>query len=531
MNNRVVLRTVGLVLVIMVASACQNAPNEIIPSTETPRPAAPTPLATETVSSEPTTETTLAATAPTTVSGAPSGVVIIYPSADTYTDSEQPDANFGAADELYASAGRPAGDATTEPPAATPGPESTDEPSTARQQRTLLRFDVEGIPEGAAITNVTLRLFIQSPTYNDRFVYATNSEWEESVVTWNNSPAPTDVVATFTNDVSLHVWDQVRLENIIHGNGAYSFYIIMKRANDIAYRSREFTDAAPQLIIEWAHEQRVTNIPSTTVAGDPPVLVGAGDIADCESERDEQTAALIEQTAGLVFTLGDNAYTDGTVEEYLNCYEVSWGKFRDRTMPAVGDQDYNTPGAAGYFHYFGAAAGDRGYYSYDVGTWHVVVLNSNCEEAGGCDENSAQGEWLKNDLLAHATTCLMAYWHEPRFSLKGEDNLAQTEFFWQILYQYSAELVLNADERYYARFAKQNPGGLADPIGIRQFIVGTGGRNRSEFEAELPNVEIKDNTSYGVLRLTLNPTGYDWAFIPVDVPLMEFTDAGTEACH
>lgn len=517
----------------MIASACQNAPNEIIPSTETPRPAAPTIMPTEAVSAtEPTAEPTQDSSEATVeTSGAPTGVVIVHPSADTYTDSDQPDANFGTVDELYASAAKPA-DGATEPIAeATAAVESTDEPATARQQRTLLRFDVAGIPEGAAITNVTLRLFIQSPTYNDRFVYSTHSEWVETDVTWNNSPAPAEVVATFTNDVELHVWDQVRLENIIHGNGAYSFYIVMKRANDVAYRSREFTDAAPQLIIEWAHEMRVTTLPSTTAAGTPPVLVGAGDVADCDSERDEQTAALIEQIPGLVFMLGDGAYVDGTVDEFFNCYDPSWGKFRDRTMPAVGDHEYNTPGAAGYYHYFGAAAGDRGYYSYNVGTWHVVVLNSNCEEAGGCGENSPQGEWLRTDLMANATTCLMAYWHEPRFSLRGEANTEQTEYFWQMLYGYGAELVLNGDEHYYVRFAKQNPAGAADPAGIRQFIVGTGGRNRYEFEAEIPNVEIKDNTSYGVLKLTLNESSYDWQFIPVDVPLMEFTDSGTEACH
>ncbi|MCH7718695.1 MAG: metallophosphoesterase, partial [Chloroflexi bacterium] len=148
------------------------------------------------------------------------------------------------------------------------------------------------------------------------------------------------------------------------------------------------------------------------------MLVGAGDIASCASSGDEATADLLDGIAGTVVTFGDNAYQSGTESEFADCYEPTWGRHKARTRPAPGNHDYITPGASGYFEYFGAAAGDpsKGYYSYDLGAWHVIAINSNCSQVGGCDAGSPQEQWLRADLAESPTSCTVAYWHHPRFS-------------------------------------------------------------------------------------------------------------------
>jgi hypothetical protein len=211
------------------------------------------------------------------------------------------------------------------------------------------------------------------------------------------------------------------------------------------------------------------------LAGDP-VLAAAGDIGDCTSSNDEATAALLADMPGAtVAALGDNAYPDGSAQDYQNCYDPSWGLYKAQTRPTAGNHDYHTAGASGYFNYFGAAAGDptKGYYSYDLGSWHVVVLNSNCTEIGGCSGKSPQVQWLKSDLSAHPSACTLAYWHAPRFS--SSQTGTPLAAFWNTLYKAKAEVVLNSHKHNYERFAEQTPGGVANPAGIREFVVGTGG--------------------------------------------------------
>jgi hypothetical protein len=231
-----------------------------------------------------------------------------------------------------------------------------------------------------------------------------------------------------------------------------------------------------------------------------------------------------------VFTLGDNANPDGTAAEFAECYDPTWGRHKARTRPAAGNRDYNTTDASAYFDYFGAAAGDagKGYYSYDVGDWHVVVLNSNCSEVGDCTTDSPQGQWLRADLAANPTTCTLAYWHEPLFSSKG--GTSSVEDFWQMLYEAGADVVLNGHRHNYERFAPQDPNGVADPEhGIREFVVGTGGVDLSSFGSTTqPNSEVRNSDTHGVLKLTLHSTGYDWEFIPVAGST--FTDSGSAAC-
>jgi hypothetical protein len=267
-----------------------------------------------------------------------------------------------------------------------------------------------------------------------------------------------------------------------------------------------------------------------------PVLVGAGDIASCRSTGDEATADLLAGIEGTVATFGDNAYQSGTSAEYSSCYNPSWGRFKARTMPSVGNHEYYTASASGYFGYFGEAAGDpqKGYYSYDLGSWHVVVLNSNCAAIGGCGAGSAQEQWLKDDLGAYSNqACTLAYFHHPRFSSSTSGNNSAMVPFWEALYEAGAEVVLNGHAHHYERFAPQTPGGQADPEGgISQFVVGTGGKSLNSFGTVQANSEVRLAEAFGVIKLTLHPEGYDWQFVAVDGTVDgETTDSGSGSCH
>ena len=260
-------------------------------------------------------------------------------------------------------------------------------------------------------------------------------------------------------------------------------------------------------------------------------ILAAGDIASCGYPRDEQTAALLDGLDGLVLTLGDNVYPSGTAAQYADCYEPSWGRHKARTRPAAGNHDYETPGAAGYFGYFGAAAGDpdEGWYSFDYGGWHLVALNSNCAEIGGCGRTSPQGLWLEADLDAHPSRCTLAYWHHPRFSSSsGHGSSTLTRALWQILEEHGADVVLVGHDHGYERFAPQDADGAADPLGPRQFVVGTGGASLYPMGTPEPNSELRNATSYGVISLALAPGSYAWTFHPIAG--QTFTDSGSASC-
>lgn len=268
------------------------------------------------------------------------------------------------------------------------------------------------------------------------------------------------------------------------------------------------------------------------------ILIGAGDIADCfdaegpGSTDGIATARLLDRVSGTVFTMGDNVYESGTDAEFEECYEPSWGRHKARTYPSVGNHEYHTAGASGYFDYFGAAAGDpeEGYYSYDLDQWHVVVLNSMCEEVGGCQDDSPMLAWLEEDLTANPKTCTVAYWHHPLFSSGEHGNNANMRPAWDALYAANVDVVVNGHDHDYERFAPQDPTGTADSEqGIRQFVVGTGGASLRSFEKIKSNSEIRNADTYGVLKLALHSTGYDWEFLPVAGKT--FTDSGSDSCH
>jgi hypothetical protein len=267
--------------------------------------------------------------------------------------------------------------------------------------------------------------------------------------------------------------------------------------------------------------------------GQTAVLIGAGDIADCKDlSGAEATAKLLDQNAGTVMAVGDLAYPDGTKENFV-CYDKTWGRAKARTRPAAGNHEFHSAGGTPYFDYFGAAAGDpkTGYYSYELGAWHIIVLNSECLDVGGCEAGSPQEKWLRADLTSHPVSCTLAYWHKPLFSSGGaHGNDLTVKPLFQALYEANADVVINGHDHDYERFAPQDPEGSPDSKrGIREFVVGTGGKNHRPFGATKPNSELRDATAFGILKLTLKPNSYDWEFIPEAGKI--FTDSGSGMCH
>lgn len=281
-------------------------------------------------------------------------------------------------------------------------------------------------------------------------------------------------------------------------------------------------------------------------SGADPVIAAAGDIA-CDPASSlfrsgNGTTSACRQLAtsnlllgsGLagVLTLGDNQYQGGQLSKFQASYDPSWGRALALTHPAVGNHEYYSPGAAGYYDYFKTAAGDRtnGYYSLDIGAWHLIALNAECSYVGGCGPGSRQEQWLRADLAAHPAACTLAYWHQPRFSSGEHGSDPAYDAFWQALWEAGADVVLNGHDHDYERFAPQSPAGAPDPLtGIRQFVVGTGGATHYSFLTAQPNSEVRNSDTFGVLRLTLHASAFDWEFVPAAGG--SFSDSGSSVCH
>ena len=302
---------------------------------------------------------------------------------------------------------------------------------------------------------------------------------------------------------------------------------------------------------------------ATAVIGTDPVIAAAGDIA-CDpiawnfyngvgtaaACRQKFTAALLNPALAALLPLGDEQYECGPLAAFKQVYDPTWGVLKSKTHPILGNHEYMTNGdltgiahtscdststspAHGYFAYFGSAAGspDKGYYSYDLGSWHLIALNSNCVHVGGCGLSSPQERWLRNDLRKNTAPCTLAYWHHPFYNSNGLGNATYMQALWQDLYSYGAEIVLSGHAHDYERFAPQDAAGHLDLArGIREFVVGTGGKSHSGAAAAfLPNSELWNDDTYGVLELTLHRTSYAWKFLPE--PGKSFTDSGSGACH
>ena len=285
--------------------------------------------------------------------------------------------------------------------------------------------------------------------------------------------------------------------------------------------------ASVQPTLTTAPTTSITTVPTTTTSAPVTVLIGAGDIANA-TDDDMATAHLIEAYPdAVVFTTGDNAYPSGTAQEFSKFYEPTWGAFKDRTKPTVGNHDAQTARADGYFEYFGAMAGTpgQGWYSYDLGPWHIIDLNSECGGDGftSCDE---QTRWLGADLAATSAECMIALWHKPLFNAgrhHGEDSFADE---WSVLDEAGVDVVLNGHDHNYQRFTPQDASGSATSSGMREFVVGTGGAPTYEQTSSPANLD-EFYEGHGVLKLDLEAGGYAWSFISTEG---DYGDSGTGSC-
>jgi acid phosphatase type 7 len=434
----------------------------------------------------------LAATPTPTASAA---TITFRPVADTYVASDLPATNFGTGGQLWIDA--------------------------SPTRRTFLRFNVSGLTEPVVQARLRMHVDNSSSAASNRggtYRLMSNTSWSETGPTWNSQPAINGTTLGTIGAVARNTWVELNVTGKITGNGVYSIGVTSAGSDGAGFDSRETGTLAPQLVI----------VTGTTVPGDP-VLVGAGDIASLNSNGDTNTAALLDNIPGTVYTAGDNAYPNGTLEQFNAYYEPTWGRHKARTRPSPGNHEYNTAGAVGYYSYFGALAGpsNRGYYSYELGNWHVVSLNSEVNMTVG----SPQETWLRGDLAASTKPCTFAYWHKPLFT-SGTNHAGETltRPLFQALYDHDAEVVVTGHNHHYERFAPMNPAGALDTAnGIRHFVAGTGGVGHYTFGTPQPNSQVRNGTAFGVLKFTLHSNSYDWQFVPVAG--QTFTDTGTTVCH
>jgi calcineurin-like phosphoesterase family protein len=491
----------------------------------------PTPSATVTATVTPTSTTTPTATVvPTSTPTASAGGTYTFaPQADARVEAANPAVNFGTQPTLLV--------------------------DLSPELQSYLRFNLSGM--SGSVQSAKLRLWVLNATVNGPAIYScTDTSWAETAITWSNKPAlanPRDDKAA----VSAGVWIEFDVTPFVTGNGQVCVGLIAGSTDGIDFSSREGINA-PQLVVVTVPGGTLsptptasatatatltpTPTPAPTVPGGPVAqLVAAGDIAVCGSNFDEATANLVDTLPGQVVILGDNAYNSGTLTEFNNCYGPSWGRHKGRTRPIAGNHDYSgTSMARGYYDYFNGVgvfsgpAGDRdkGYFSFDIGTWHLIGLNSNCDKLPSfCVSGGPQETWLRADLASHPNTCTLAYWHHPHYS-SGHDHNNNNMFLPIVstLYEFGVDVALVGHSHDYERFAPQNPNAISDPaFGITEFVVGTGGAPFTGSSGRAANSVVFNNTTYGVLQMTLKPTSYDFRFIPIAG--QTFTDTGTGICH
>ena len=281
--------------------------------------------------------------------------------------------------------------------------------------------------------------------------------------------------------------------------------------------------------------------PAATAGAAAPIVAAAGDIACAPGDPVTPTTCHQMQTSNLfvgnpaitaVLPLGDEQYEDGLLSEFQNSYDLSWGRALGKTHPVPGNHEYSSgSNGNGYFAYFGARAGTagRGWYSFNVGQWHLVALNSNCSAVGGCGSSSPQVTFLKNDLAAHHPACTLAYWHHARFSSGPNGNLAAYDAIWKVLYSHHVDVVLSGHDHIYERYALQTPAQARDPKhGIREFVVGSGGRSLDPFTGPFTNGQFRQRSQFGILKLTLHPHRYEWRYVSAAKHVL---DSGETDCH
>jgi acid phosphatase type 7 len=468
--------------------------------------------------------------------------------ADAYVEELHPTANNGTLDYLQV------------------------ENANNRHAESYIRFTVNGVT--GTVQNARLRIYATSnSSTNGPAVYTTGNIWTETGITWKNRPARTGGVIDNKGAINKNTWVEYNVAPVVTSNGTFNFVLMGDGSDEIRFSSREGSNR-PQLVITFNSSINTPTVTRTSVStstrtptrtatlppgstptrtrtptATPPsaatstrtptrtrtptssptsssgsvVLVGAGDISTCDNNNDEATAKLLDGISGTVFAAGDNAYPDGTISEYTNCYDPTWGRHKARTKPVPGNHEYHISGASGYFQYFNNVSS---YYAYNLGAWRIYALNSEIAVSA----SSAQAAWLQSDLAANPKLCILAYWHQPRWSSGTTHGSASgMQAIWKILYDAGAELVINGHEHNYERFKQMNTAGSAVSQGLREIVVGTGGRSHYSFGSALSTSEVRNSTAFGVLKLTLNSTGYSWQFVPVAGST--FTDSGSTACH
>jgi hypothetical protein len=395
--------------------------------------------------------------------------------------------------------------------------------------RTYLSFDISRVPR--PIGTATLSLFAQNAAPQGLTVKKVSSWWKERRITHRNAPSPLSTVAVEPQTVGG--WVSIDLTEAARSAGdTLDLVILSKSGRTMRFDSRE-SGRGPRLKI-------------LPVEIEPPAIrvAVAGDIAcdpaDPDFNNGEGTATACRQadTAGLVtagdyeavFALGDMQYSDGALSKFLAVYDRTWGAFKNITYPIPGNHEYGVPGASGYFDYFGERAGEpaKGYYSFDLGNWHVVALNSNCTFVA-CFAGSVQEQWLRQDLAASDADCTVALWHDPHFSSGAHADPARTAPFWNALYEHGAELVLVGHEHFYERFAPLDANGLPALNGLVQITVGTSGKSLHNITQVAQHSLVRNNQTFGIIDLSLKEDGYDFTF--VGVPGSSFVDSGSGTCH
>jgi hypothetical protein len=435
------------------------------------------------------------------------------PVADTYVQADVPTSNFGTATSVKVDGS----------------------PVTV----SYLKFNVTGL--SGAPTKATLKVFKSTSTSTAITLKpVADTSWSETGLNYNNRPAVGTTTITPPTPWGTDVWLSYDVTSLVTGNGLVSFALDTTSSTSKSLPSREASTNQPQLVLESGT--------SSTSSGSTVIAVG-GDVACGTTEANYNggagttSACRMKQTSDLVlamnparvFALGDLQYNCGALSDFNVSYNNSWGRFKDRTNPAVGNHEYGTSNAGGYFAYFGnAAAPSLGYYSFNVavGTsnWHIAVINSECTRIGGgvgCANGSPQQKWLDADLAANATKCTAVLSHRPRWS---SNSFASPDIqpLVDVMYAHHVDLLLTGHAHDYERFAPQNAAGQPAGDGIREIIVGTGGRDSQGFGTVAANSVVHKNQIFGVMKLTLTPTGYTWQFVPD--PTTPFADSGSGTC-
>ncbi len=431
----------------------------------------------------------------------------LMPIADTYVDSSTPSTSYGKDTRLAVDA--------------------------SPVHQTLLRFKLSAL--SGPVSNARLRIHVkdvagaQSPS-GGTLAVVNNNGWTEAGTTYDNRPTSWGATIASIGAVSRNTWVEIPVTSVVTTGKSITFGILSTDTDVAYYDSRQASSGVrPRLIVTTGTAPGSGEIRIATV-GD--TVCTAGSAVTTTQCRQLAVSDLIANDPSIRYflALGDLQYENGTSADFQSAYEASYGRFKSITVPTVGNHEYGTAGAAGYFNYFGAAAGDptKGYFSYDIGdSWHVVNLNTNCGPVS-CSASGAQMQWLRADLAENTKPCVLATGHHPRFSsASGVGNDSEMAPFWDALQQYGTDVLLVGHAHDYERFAPQLPNGTASASGIRQFVVGTGGRSLFSFTTPVANSVVRLSV-FGIMKMGLGDGTYSWQFVDQNGTVR---DSGSATCH